>query len=439
MSSRDEQKLLAFVEDLAALIDRHTPTISETDIAFALEVLAEHMHERAEDSEQRTRAETPLVHDSTALFEPNSEAEEAYAPTSEVHQDPPTVQIPEEPLEIFDAEAAVLTPAPAGRDRERAGTFPAQPPPIPIKPSAPGGDRRRESTATPAPPKPASPKPASPKPPSAAEATPYIRQRFDKARAAYSRKTEAAKAGAVAKFEGMQIIRRLSLSYSLNCLGLKLYERPLVDRVLASPRPFDEVVQRSPLPRDATAGLLKGLDAIDLLDVQPITSGVRPSRPTLAHTPGGVLSHLDALAARLERENCFDLLGVHWAAHQAQIERRRAEFDDLLAGLGQGEILATGVRERVTSIRARLGEVGQRLGDASGRRAHRRELVDSSTRGKTARKLSMLADAAFKRKAFEDALDFYRCLLELVPDHPRARRLAPVLQKRVGPSTTDGS
>ncbi|MFW5967718.1 MAG: hypothetical protein ACOCV2_09385, partial [Persicimonas sp.] len=124
----------------------------------------------------------------------------------------------------------------------------------------------------------------------------------------------------------------------------------------------------------------------------------------------------------------------HWTAHTAQIEERYRTVHRHLQALDRPALLEVAAAERLETITKRFAKAWKILGDPDKRRAYRHRIVSSDMREETAKKLEALADAALRRKSFVEALDFYRRLREVDPDHDKANRLISRLEGRTGRS-----
>lgn len=272
---------------------------------------------------------------------------------------------------------------------------------------------------------------------------------FSHVRAAHSGTYQAPRDRLVERLRDMHLSRNSCFTIGINDLGLKLHERPLVERVLDKSRAFDIVMRDSPLPRNDTLGILAGLEAVGLLEVRtPGLGGVGSSSYTVSSsslsssssstssssTRAGdlkaAIARIDAMAARLERDNHFDVFGLHWTAYDAEIDRRHKELSKQFKLLSQPLGMEPKDRKRLEKIRARLKKIYAILCEPERRSSYRRTVVVPAARRKTAAKLEALGDAALRRKSYESALDYYQRLLEINPDHSKAARLLPMLLMR---------
>lgn len=252
---------------------------------------------------------------------------------------------------------------------------------------------------------------------------------FERVRAHYDAGPDAALAKAEQRYLGMQIKLKASFAFSINQIGLPIHERQLIDRVLTRERPFDRVLHNSPTSRRATVAILAGLDAVGLLQVEG--SGLSGhSSTSWAEDIALAGVRIDAMERRLEHENYFDLFGLHWTTYDAEVERAyralSAHFDLLKQPLG----LDASQRARLEEIRGELEKIHAILSDPTRRAHYRRTLVSPANARRTAQKLDGLGAAAFRKRTFHSALDYYQRLLELEPDNSKISRLLPVLLAR---------
>ncbi len=289
---------------------------------------------------------------------------------------------------------------------------------------------------------------------------PLVRVVFSHVRAAHGGTYQAPRDRLVERLQDMHLSRNSSLlTIGFNDLGLKLHERPLFERVLDKPRAFDIVMRDSPLPRNDTLAILAGLEAVGFLEVRTpglgatgsssytvsssslssssLSSSSLSSSSLASSSSSGragdlktALARIDAMAARLERDNHFDIFGLHWTAYDAEIDRRYKELAKQFELLSQPLGMEPKDRKRLEKIRTRLKKIYAILCEPERRNNYRRTVVGPAARRKTATKLEALGDGAFRRKSFESALDYYQRLLELNPDHSKAARLLPMLLMR---------
>ncbi len=252
---------------------------------------------------------------------------------------------------------------------------------------------------------------------------------FSHARAAHSAKYSGRRERARERFRHMRLSRRLCFAFSLNQFGLELHERQLVDRVLGEERAFEEVLASSPLPDDATIALLAALDAVGLLEVK-LPGLSENASSSWAQDYAASHERIALLEDRLARENLFAILGLHWTSYDAEVARGYREMSSLFEAANQPIGLSESDRDRLDRVRARLDTIYNRLIDSEQRELYRRKLIGAATRTRTVKKLELLAAAALRKKKLDSALDYYRRLAEIAPQHERARKLLPVLIAR---------
>jgi|GEM_PF-4789620 len=252
---------------------------------------------------------------------------------------------------------------------------------------------------------------------------------FERVRAHYDAGPEAALAKAEQRYIGMQIKLKANFAFSINHIGLPIHERQLLDRVLTRERDFDRVLHNSPTSRQASVAILAGLDAVGLLQVEGSgLSGQGSSSWAEDIALAGV--RIDAMEMRLAHENYFDLFGLHWSTYDAEVERAYKALSTHFNLLKQPLGLDSSQRARLEVIRSELEKIHAILSDATRRAHYRRTLVSPANSRRTAQKLDGLGAAAFRKRAFHSALDYYQRLLELEPDNSKISRLLPVLLAR---------
>ncbi|MFP4601171.1 MAG: hypothetical protein ACLFVJ_23180 [Persicimonas sp.] len=252
---------------------------------------------------------------------------------------------------------------------------------------------------------------------------------FSHARAAHSAKYSGKRQRARQRFRHMRLSRRACFAFSLNQFGLELHERQLIDRVLGEERAFEQVLARSPLPDDATIALLAALEAVGLLEVKPPGLSENASS-SWAEDYAAAHERIELLEGRLDRENLFAVFGLHWTSYDAEIARGYREMSSIFEAANQPLGLSEAERDRVDRLQDRLDAIYERLIDPEQRELYRRKLISTANRARTIKKLELLAAAALRKKKLDSALDYYRRLVEIAPQHERARKLLPVLIAR---------
>lgn len=252
---------------------------------------------------------------------------------------------------------------------------------------------------------------------------------FQRVRSHYDSAHPSVRSKAEQRYIGMLIKRKPNFSFSINDLGLPIHERQLLDRVLTREREYDRVLHNSPTSRQATVAILVGLDAVGLLKVEPPGLSGHASS-SWAEDMARAGARIDAMESRLKNESYFDLLGVHWSTYDTEVERAyrglSAHFDLLEQPLG----LDAAQRRRLEVIRGELDKIYAILSDPTRRARYRCTLVSPARSRRAARRLDGLGAAAFRKRLFHSALDYYQRLLALEPDNSSISRLLPVLLAR---------
>jgi tetratricopeptide (TPR) repeat protein len=126
----------------------------------------------------------------------------------------------------------------------------------------------------------------------------------------------------------------------------------------------------------------------------------------------------------------FEALGVHWSAHQEEIEeawgrmQRRWGPRQLPSGAGQA------VREQLEQMRARLATSYQKLRAGRCRRAYREQLITPEQLKDAIQLYYRQGDAALLRKNYDEAESCMLRVLELDPRHGGARVKLKAAQDR---------
>jgi hypothetical protein len=232
------------------------------------------------------------------------------------------------------------------------------------------------------------------------------------------------------RMSGMLLFRAPGASFEIARQHLRPHERTLLDQALEKPRNFETVLRKSLLPRNETIAILIALEAMGLLET---TAGglSSESSSSWAEEISDAVERLEAMETKLDQDNPFDILGLHWATHDGEIDRRYRQLKEQFDTLSQPLGMEAEHRRRIRRIRERLSQVHAELGDAKRRQVHRRKLVSSAEQRKVARQFEALAQAAMQRNAFDAALDYYQRVLELDPNNLEAGRMLPNLLMRV--------
>lgn len=429
MTTDDDRNVRTLRTELARLIARHGVELSDERI---VEVLREHIETLQQDSADRPaptgEGESSLQEESAILIdEPQAPDESHLHQTDEVAEDPPTVRFDVNPEEVERAmipEAAMLKRP----ERPREVTPASSQPTVDVAEHV--GKRAGQNENTVGYDDLESEGPATREFDQMA-----IVELFNEVREHHGGSYVAPREEAAARFRGACLARTFNPLLDASHLPLGLHERPLVDRVLREPTPFEDVLNRSPLPRTDTIAILAGLEAVGLLGVEDRPASVELGDEASEEIDGQeAATRIDVLHKRLERDSHFELLGLHWTTHTAQIEERYRVVHRNLEALDRPALLEVTAAERLETITKRFAKAWKILGDPDKRRAYRHRIISSDERNQTAQKLEALADAALRRKSFVDALDFYRRLREIDPDDARANRLITRLEGRTGRS-----
>jgi hypothetical protein len=252
---------------------------------------------------------------------------------------------------------------------------------------------------------------------------------FGRVRAYYEGPHQKAREQAEQRLVGMQLIRKSNFAFSINHLNLPIHERQLIDRVLTRRRSYDGVLRNSPTSKNTTIAILAGLEAVGLLRVDPPgLSNYESSSWVDDYTMA--VARIDSMEARLSRENHFDLFGLHWSTYDVEIERAYNELSSHFSLLHQPLGLTNSQRKRLEAIRAKLQKIYDILRDPKRRGRYRRTFVPPAHCRRAAQKFDGLGAAAFRKRAFHSALDYYQRVLSLEPNNSSASRLLPILLAR---------
>lgn len=258
---------------------------------------------------------------------------------------------------------------------------------------------------------------------------PLVGLLFERVRAYYDTAQPSVRAKAEQRYLGMHLKRKHNFAFSINHLEVSVNERQLLDRVLTRERPYDRVVHNSPTSRDATLSILAGLDAVGVLRVT--TPGLSEHESSNSEEELVRASmRIDAMESRLKAENYFDILEVHWSSYDAEISRAYQELSAYFELIKQPLGLDAAQRARLGAIRGKLDRIYAVLRDPIRRAEYRRTLVPTANIRRAARKFDMLGAAAFRKRQFHSALDYYQRLLSLEPNNKSISRLLPVLLSR---------
>lgn len=191
--------------------------------------------------------------------------------------------------------------------------------------------------------------------------------------------------------------------------------------VLDTPRPLSELLRISQLGDQEMLALLECLRLLGMLRVEEANPWTRKRTK--------FVKQVERMKARLHAKNHFEVLGVHWTAYDEEVEEA---YEERMAGLADEKLpedLEQSTLEIVEDLRQKLTEAYELLSDRRRRADYRTEVADSFDRKGALEMFLKQADTAKLRRDISGAIDAYRRVLEIKPNHPQAKQDMVVLQK----------
>jgi hypothetical protein len=213
---------------------------------------------------------------------------------------------------------------------------------------------------------------------------------------------------------GMSIRRVDPLPCDVSQLELSAKHSRLLTVLLEEVRTEPEIVSMSQMGRTEVAAVLLTLKALGLTD-EYIPDTARQHRTRQ-------LDALTTVQARLNTQNFFEALGLHWSAYDEEIEAAykamRAQYDP-----------QSGEFSHISEARDMLAEVSSHLDRAYSelrlrhkRTAYRSQVVDAFKIRSSIEMLEKQIDMAKIRRDIDDAIVYCKRVLELQPSNAKAQQ-----------------
>jgi hypothetical protein len=222
-------------------------------------------------------------------------------------------------------------------------------------------------------------------------------------------------------FRAHLISQAASPTCAIDELDVSQQHQRFYTRVLETTRPLSEILRISRLGEQETLLFLECLRHVGLLDLEQANPFTR--RRTK------FVKQLSQMQSRMRGQNHFEVLGVHWTAHSAEVD---AAYEERQEGLSDDQLpddLDVDSNELVDTLRAKLERSYEVLSDPKSRASYRDEHVDSFEKKTALEMFIKQADTAKLRRDISGAIDAYRRVLELAPQHKEAKKDLVVLEK----------
>jgi hypothetical protein len=222
-------------------------------------------------------------------------------------------------------------------------------------------------------------------------------------------------------FRAHRISRASQPGCDIEALELNKKEARLFEAVLVTPRPLSDVLRMAQLGEQATLVMLECLHRLGMLELEQINPFTRQRTR--------FVEQLQSMQARIQGDNSFDVLGLHWTAYQEEVDHA---YESCLASLSDEELpdnLDEDALELVDQLRAQIDEAYEVLSSQKKRAAYRADIVDRFEKRNALQMFEDQADTAKLRRDLDSAIDACRRILEIDASHATARRDVEVLVK----------
>lgn len=222
------------------------------------------------------------------------------------------------------------------------------------------------------------------------------------------------------RFERVLIKMREDTAVDINELGLSTKQRRFVEVGLADKRQIADLLLVSPMGQSDSLAMLAALDDIGLLEKEQVTEWTKQRTRQR--------NQLELMMLKIEREDHFDVLGLHWSAYGDEVEQA---YQNAIKDYSEENFGALEVGPDIQKIRARLEQAYQLLKDGVSRRRYRREQISDFKVRSSIDMFRKQAESAQMRRELESAIDFNRRVLELNPGDQQSQRAIELLKKAI--------
>jgi len=191
-------------------------------------------------------------------------------------------------------------------------------------------------------------------------------------------------------------------------------ERRFIDDVMGTGRRLWQILAVSNLRPSETMVFLLFLEQIGLLEFAETDD----QSLYVAEQAGWVIDR----AARVQRENDFEILDIHWSSHTANVEEAYRKQKARFSRQALPASIRTQVQPKLTKIHEAFDKAYQRLRSRQGRIECRAEFLDKQRLEVAVDILVKKGELAEFRGDFKAAKEFFRRALDLNPDTPQARK-----------------
>ena len=220
------------------------------------------------------------------------------------------------------------------------------------------------------------------------------------------------------RFERVMLKMNEDSALDINELGLSTKQRRFVEVGLAEKRQIADLLLVSPMGQSDSLAMLAALDDIGLLEKDRVTEWTKQRTRQR--------NQLELMMLKIEREDHFDVLGLHWSAYGDEVEQA---YQNAVKDYSEDNFDALEVGPDLQKIRARLEQAYQHLKDGPSRRRYRREQISEFKIRSSIDMFRKQAESAQMRRELESAIDFNRRVLELSPGDQQSQRALELLKK----------
>ena len=188
-----------------------------------------------------------------------------------------------------------------------------------------------------------------------------------------------------------------------------------IENTLSESKPFGRLQRESALYESAIVKVLAALERLHVIEVGELDEDTAQQQR--------ISDHLERLEVELTGDNHFDRLGVHWAAHEREIEEAYREADAELTKFEELDRWSEEERALIDRLRKNCEEAYRRLANQDRRRKYR---TDEMGEYKIRQAIGVYEERLDTLKTQKDVDGLEDCclrLLELDPGHNKANDL----------------
>ncbi len=230
-------------------------------------------------------------------------------------------------------------------------------------------------------------------------------------------------------FRAHLISRSQAQPCDIHDLDLDEKQARFFELVLETPRPFSDILRITRLSERKVVVLLEVFRRLGMLELQQVNPFTRQRTR--------FFEQLEAMQARATQGNFFEVLGIHWTAHQDEVEQGYVERIESLSDDNLPDNLDEAARLKVDELLAVIDEAYEVLSDTKRRAKYRDEVVGEFEKKNALKMFEKQADTAKLRRDLGAAIDAYQRVLEIDPRHAQANKDIEVLEKLLAAERRD--